>query len=171
MEKSMKKSLQELMAEASVGSPLRKMSRQQAAVNVVNQLKKGVPTNIATKGVFKKGHDTWNKGISGKNSWAKTRKERGEILKATDPEAHKKYFGTIEQHSEKTKKQMGESATKRWANHNRPKVIADGVEYTNFLVCAEKLGIHKDSVTYRCKSKSATWQGWYFVQQGEQSDN
>lgn len=159
----MKKSLQELMAEASVGSPLKKMSRHQASLQVVNQLKKGVPTDKVTKGAFKKGHKSWNKGMQGNTPWAKTRKERGEILKATDPDAHKKYFGTIEQHSQKTIDQMKDSATRRWANHKRPKVIADGVEYKNFLVCAETLGIHKDTVSYRCKSKSASWKGWYFV--------
>jgi len=74
----------------------------------------------------------------------------------------KEYFGTVENHTEKTKKQMSDSASKRWANIKRPKVIADGIEYENFIVCAEKLQVHKDTVSYRCKSKSKTWEGWFF---------
>ena len=154
------KSLKELMAEARQGSPLNKMSNQQAAVQATNVLKKGVPTNKATKGVFKKGNDPWNKGKEvGKESWGKTRKERAKNMST---EERKKYFGTVDQHTEKTKQQMSNSATKRWAKHKRPKVIADGIEYENFIVCAEKLGIHKDTVSYRCKAKSVTWQEWYF---------
>jgi len=90
------------------------------------------------------------------------RKAYGEWLRENDPEGFKQYFGYIEQHSKKTKKQMSKSATKRWAEHKRPMVIADGIEYDNFLICAEKLGLHKDTVSYRCKSNTKTWENWYF---------
>lgn len=151
------KSLKQLMAEAKQGSPLNKMSTQQAAVQTTNVLKKGVPTNKVTKGVFKKGNVPHNRGKSG--TWGDTRKERASQM---TEEKRKEYFGIIEKHTENTKAQMSDSAKQRWAKHYRPKVVADGIEYENFIVCAEQLGIHKDTVTYRCKAKSKTWEGWYF---------
>jgi hypothetical protein len=111
-----KKTLHELMAEASVGSPLKKLSKQQAAVHVVNQLKKGVPTGKVTTGAFKKDHETWNAGMRGDTPWAQTRKAKGKVLKKTDPEAYKKYFGVKEAHAPSTKKKMSKTATERWSN-------------------------------------------------------
>ena len=102
------------MAEASEGSPLKKKTIQQAAVHVVNQLKKGIPTGKVTNGSFKKGHIPWSKGIRGNTPWAKTRKARAQILKNTDPEAYKKYFGVKDAHAPETKKKMAKTATKRW---------------------------------------------------------
>lgn len=159
---SKNKTLQELLEEAKKDSPINKMTRQQAAIHASNIAhKKGIPTNLGgNKGSYKSGGKAWNKGKNiGKESWGKTRRERAKTL---SPEEHKAYFGTVENHTEKTKKQMSDSASKRWANLKRPKVIADGIEYENFIVCAEKLQVHKDTVSYRCKSKSKTWEGWFF---------
>jgi len=116
MSENKKKTLHELMAEASVGSPLKKLSRQQSAVHVVNQLKKDVPTGKVTNGAFKKGNLPWSKGIVGDTNWSKTRKAKGKVLKKTDPEAYKKYFGVKDEHAPSTKKKMSKTATERWSN-------------------------------------------------------
>ena len=155
-----KKSLQELMEEARKGSPLNKLTHQQASLKANNSLKQGVPTNKVTKGVFKKGNVPWSTGIKGKNTpWAQTRKERAKDM---TEEERKKYFGYIENHTEKTKEQMSESAKQRWAKTMK-RVMADGVEYNNHNDASEKLGVHKDTVIYRIKNKSERWNGWYYI--------
>jgi hypothetical protein len=154
------KTLAEKLAEARAESPLKDMTHAQAAHQVVNAAKKGVPTGKVTKGAFKEGNDAWNKGKSGKGSWGKTRKERAEQM---TEEERRAYFGTVEQHTEETKEQMSASASARWAKTMK-RVMAEGVEYENHYAAAEALGIHKDTIIYRIKNKSAKWNGWYYIQ-------
>ena len=151
------KTLAERLAEARADSPINSMTHAQAAHQVTNAAKKGVPTGKVTKGAFKEGNEAWNKDKSG--SWGKTRKNRAAEMSEED---RRRYFGVKEEHNPETIEKMSLSASKRWSKHRRPKGVADGVEYENFLVCAEKLGIHKDTVTYRCKTNSKSWEGWYF---------
>jgi hypothetical protein len=156
------KSLQELLDEAKRDSPLNDMTPAQAAHRVTNALKVGVPTGKVTKGAFKEGQDAWNKGKAvGKDKWGRTRKERAAEM---SEEERRAYFGTVEQHTEKTKEQMSESASARWAKQMK-RVMADGVEYANIYEASEALGIHKDTVVYRIKAKGANWTHWFFIEE------
>lgn len=154
------KSLQERLNEAKKDAPLNDMTPAQAAHRVTNALKAGVPTGKVTKGAFVEGQDPWNKGKSiGKDKWGKTRKERA---KEMTEEERKAYFGTIEQHTEKTKEQMSESASARWAKQMK-RVMAEGVEYSNIYEASSMLGLHKDTIVYRIKSPNKNWENWYFI--------
>lgn len=109
------KSLQQRLEEARAASPARHMTPGQQAHQVINAAKKGVPTGKVTKGAFKPGHTGWATGRFGDQAtWGKTRKQRGEELRATDPEKFKQYFGYKENHTEETIAQMEISATNRW---------------------------------------------------------
>ena len=155
------KTLQQLLDEAKKDSPLNKMTPAQAAHQVTNAAKKGVPTGKVTKGAFKEGQEAWNKGKAvGKDKWGKTRKERAAEM---SEEERRAYFGTVEQHTEKTKEQMSESASARWAKQMK-RVMANDIEYANIYEASSALGVHKDTVVYRIKNKGANWQHWYFIE-------
>jgi hypothetical protein len=82
-----------------------------------------------------------------------SRKSKGEKLKSEGKEQEfRKLFGVRDQHSKKTKKQMSSSASNRWAKSMK-KVSALGKVYDNIYAAGEALGIHKDTVVYRIKSK------------------
>jgi hypothetical protein len=154
------KTLAERLAEARADSPLNDMTVHQAAVRASNELKRGVPTNVVSKGAFKEGNKAWNKGKNiGTETWGKTRKERAEQM---SEEERRAYFGYHEHHTKETKKQMSNSAKNRWAKTMK-RVMAEGVEYDNHYAAAEALGIHKDTIIYRIKNKSAKWEGWYYI--------
>lgn len=147
---SQTKSLQELLNEAKQNSPLRDMTPGTAAHIVTGKLKKGIPTGKVTKGAFKSGHDTWNKGLEvGKDTWGKTRKEKAKQMSEQERRA---YFGTKDQHTKETKKQMSASASERWAKQMQ-QVMALGVKYQSIYAAGLALGIHKDTVSYRIKTK------------------
>jgi hypothetical protein len=155
------KSLQDRLNEAKKHSPLNDMTPAQAAHRVTNALKSGIPTGKVTKGAFKEGQKAWNKGKEvGKDKWGKTRKERA---KEMSEEERRAYFGIIEHHSEKTKEQMSESASARWAKKMK-RVMADGIEYANIYEASSALGVHKDTIVYRIKARGANWQQWYFIE-------
>ena len=80
-------------------------------------------------------------------------KEQGKI------EEFRKLFGIKDQHTEETKTKMSSSAKKRWAKTMR-KVSALGKVYDNISAAAQDLGIHKDTVTYRIKTKP---QDYFFL--------
>jgi len=156
------KTLQERLEEARNASPINELTPHQAAVRVSNTLKKGVSTGKVTKGAFKEGQEAWNKGKEvGKDKWGKTRKERA---KEMSEEERRAYFGTVDQHTEKTKEQMSKSASTRWAKQMK-KVMADGVVYANIYEASSSLGVHKDTIVYRIKAKGANWQQWYFIEE------
>lgn len=155
------KTLQERLEEARASSPVKDLTTHQQAIRVSNSLKKGVATGKVTKGAFKEGQVAWNKDKAvGKDTWGKTRKERAAEM---SEEERRAYFGVVEQHTEKTKEQMSESASARWAKQMK-RVMADGIEYANIYEAAEALGIHKDTVVYRIKAKGANWAQWFFIE-------
>jgi hypothetical protein len=81
------------------------------------------------------------------------RKAKGAQLKAEGKEKEfRKLFGVKDQHSKNTKKQMSASASERWAKSMK-KVSALGKVYDNIYAASEALGIHKDTVVYRIKTK------------------
>ena len=81
------------------------------------------------------------------------RKAKGAELKAAGKEKEfRELFGVNDQHSKKTKKQMSASASERWAKSMK-KVSALGKVYDNIYTAGEALGIHKDTVSYRIKTK------------------
>ena len=81
------------------------------------------------------------------------RKAKGEKLKAEGKEKEfRELFGVKDQHSKKTKKQMSASASERWAKSMK-KVSALGNIYESIYAASEALGIHKDTVVYRIKTK------------------
>jgi DNA-directed RNA polymerase len=158
------KTLQERLEEARNASPVNELTPHQAALRVSNSLKKGISTGKVTKGAFKEGQEAWNKGKEiGKDTWGKTRKERA---KEMSEEERRAYFGTVEQHTEKTKEQMSESASARWAKQMR-RVMADGIEYANIYEASSALGVHKDTIVYRINAKGANWHQWYFIENDE----
>lgn len=156
------KSLQQRLEAAKAASPAQNLTPGQISHQVTNAAKKGVPTGVVTEGSFKEGNQPWNQGKTG--TWGKTRTERGKLM---TEEERKEYFGIIEQHTEKTIKQMKSSATKRWARTMRP-VMADGCKYENHYAAGEAMGIHKDTVIYRIRATSDRWRNWYYA--GEQDE-
>jgi hypothetical protein len=158
------KTLQERLEEAKNASPIKDLTPHQAAIRVSNTLRKGTETGVVTKGAFKEGQEAWNKGKAvGKDKWGKTRKERAAEMSEAERRA---YFGTVEQHTEKTKEQMSESASARWAKQMK-RVMADGVEYANIYEASSALNVHKDTIVYRIKAKGANWAQWFFVENDE----
>jgi len=151
------KSLQQRLEEARATSPLNDLTHQQAAIRASNAARKGTP-GVEPWNKNKTVGYTWNKGIEGKESWGKTRKERGKLMTQDERKA---YFGTVN-HSDKTKKQMTESAKNRWAKSMK-RVYADGVEYDNHYQASEALDVHKDTILWRCKNKAEKWQNWYYI--------
>jgi len=144
------KTLQQQLEEAKQNSPLNDLTPHQAAVRVSNTLKKDVPTGKVTKGSFKKGQEAWNKGLEvGQDTWGKTRKEKA---KEMTEEQRREYFGVKDQHSKKTKEQMSASASLRWAKQMKP-VMALGIKYESIYAAGLALGIHKDTVSYRIRTK------------------
>ena len=84
------------------------------------------------------GQEPWNKGKAiGKETWGKTRSERAKTM---TKEERRAYFGTVEKHTEKTKEQMSESASARWAKQMK-RVMADGVEYASIYEASSALGL------------------------------
>jgi hypothetical protein len=82
-----------------------------------------------------------------------SRKAKGAELKAAGKEKEfRELFGVKDQHSKKTKKQMSTSASERWAKSMK-KVGALGKIYDSIYAASEALGIHKDTVVYRIKTK------------------
>lgn len=147
---SQTKSLQQRLDEAKKNSPLNDLSPHQAAVRVSNTLKKDVPTGKVTKGAFKPGQEAWNKGLEvGKDKWGKTRKQRAAEMSEQQRRA---YFGTKDQHTTETKQQMSASASARWAKQMRA-VMALGKKYASIYEAGEALGVHKDTISYRIKTK------------------
>jgi hypothetical protein len=81
------------------------------------------------------------------------RKAKGAELKAAGKEKeYRELFGVKDQHSKKTKKQMSASASERWAKSMK-KVGALGKTYDNIYAASEALGVHKDTIVYRIKTK------------------
>jgi len=81
------------------------------------------------------------------------RKAKGAELKAAGKEKEfRDLFGVKDQHSKKTKKQMSASASERWAKSMK-KVGALGKTYDSIYAASEALGVHKDTIVYRIKTK------------------
>ena len=101
-----------------------------------------------------------NKKLSRSNDWLQAtqsgsnkRKDKGAALIAQGREDEfRKLFGIKDQHTEKTKKKMSESAKQRWAKKMKP-LYCEGKKYVNIYAASEALGIHKDTVSYRIKTK------------------
>ena len=90
-----------------------------------------------------------------------SRKEKGKSLKEQGKEKEfRELFGVKDQHSKKTKEQMSASATARWAKQMK-KVMALGKKYSSIYEASEALGIHKDTVSYRIKTKPAEY---YYIE-------
>jgi hypothetical protein len=87
-----------------------------------------------------------NKGIEKRKQKAKELLDQGRI------DEYRKLFGIKDQHTEDTKKKMSESASIRWSKQMR-KVSALGKIYNSIYEAGEALGIHKDTVSYRIKTK------------------
>jgi hypothetical protein len=82
-----------------------------------------------------------------------SRKAKGAELKAAGKEKeYRELFGVKDQHSKKTKKQMSASASERWAKSMK-KVGALGKIYDSIYAASEALGVHKDTIVYRIKTK------------------
>jgi len=83
----------------------------------------------------------------------KKRKQKGQELKQQGKEKeYRELFGVKDQHTKKTKKQMSISAKERWAKRMK-QVSIQGKIYQNIYQAADDLGIHKDTVVYRIKTK------------------
>lgn len=88
------------------------------------------------------------------------RKQRGQKLKEQGKEKeYRELFGVKDKHSKETKKKMSESASNRWAKTMK-KVWVQGKIYSNIYEAGEKLGIHKDTVLYRIKTRPNEY---YFI--------
>ena len=104
-----------------------------------------------TKASQKKAKDP--KWLAATQKGTDSRKAKGAELKAAGKEKEfRELFGVKDQHSKKTKKQMSASASERWAKSMK-KVSALGKVYDNIYTAGEALGIHKDTVSYRIKTK------------------
>lgn len=153
-----KNPIQEIIDKEKLKSGITELTLQQTALKVSNATKKGVPLD----------NDAWNKGkkMPGKNAnygkdgsrWAKTRKQRASTM---TEDQRRKYYGIKDEHSEQTKQKMSESASLRWRRSMRKVHTDDGV-FDNIMTCAEHYGIHKDTVVYRIKATSPTYQGWHY---------
>lgn len=141
------KTLQQLIEDAKKDSPLVKLTGQQAALKVSNNLKKGVPIGVKTKGAFIQGHIPWNKGRTDDNKWGKTRKERAAEM---SEEERRAYFGVNPQHSLQTRELQSESARARWAKTHR-RVQTDQGIFESIYKAGEALGCHPDTIRYRIK--------------------
>lgn len=99
-----------------------------------------------------------NKRITNTSKWIEANKQgqakkklKSEFLKATDPEAYRKFCGVKDKHDSDTIEKMKAKAKARWAN--KKKVSCQGVIYDSIYAAGEALGIHKDTVSYRIKHK------------------
>jgi hypothetical protein len=108
-----------------------------------------------TKASRKKAKDP--KWLEANQQGCESRKAKGAKLKAEGREKEfRELFGVKDQHSKKTKKQMSASASERWAKSMK-KVSAMGKIYDNIYAASEDLGIHKDTVVYRIKTRPAEY--------------
>jgi len=118
-----------------------------------NQRLANDPTWLAatTKASQKKAKDpTW---LAATQKGTDARKAKGAQLKAAGKEKEfRELFGVKDQHSKKTKKQMSASASERWAKSMK-KVGALGKTYDSIYAASEALGVHKDTIVYRIKTK------------------
>jgi len=147
---SSNKKLAELFAAAKAESPLKDLNTQQAALRVNNYHKRGVPTHKPTAGSFRKGQKPWNTGMNtGANHWGQTRRARGAEKSGAERRA---YFGGVQQHTEKTLRQMSKSAQARWARTQRS-VWCEGVQYLNIYAAAETLQCHPTTILYRIRTR------------------
>jgi hypothetical protein len=82
-----------------------------------------------------------------------TRKAKGAELKAKGKEKEfRELFGVRDQHTEETKELMRASAALRWAQTMK-KVSALGKIYESIYAAGQALGVHKDTIGYRIKTK------------------
>ena len=89
----------------------------------------------------------WNKQ---NRAGAQRRSEYGKWLKENDPEEYKRYFGTVDNHTEETIAQMKESATNRWkdpAQRQAHSMRFKGVK-KNTIVC-EHCGKEMSTSNYK----------------------
>jgi hypothetical protein len=81
------------------------------------------------------------------------RKQKGEkLLSEGKIEEYRKLFGVKDHHTDDTKQKMSQKASERWAKQMR-KVSALGKIYNSIYEASAALGIHKDTVSYRIKTK------------------
>lgn len=93
------------------------------------------------------------KWISANKEGKLKRKMLGQQLLANGNEIEfRRLFGIKDQHTESTKKQMSSSAKARWAKSQKP-LIAEGVRYESIYTASDALGVHKDTISYRIKSR------------------
>jgi hypothetical protein len=90
--------------------------------------------------------------VATKQGSEKRKTKSQELLSQGRIEEHRKLFGYKEQHSESTKEKMRESSALRWAKTMK-KVSAFGKIYESIYTAGQALGVHKDTIVYRIKTK------------------
>lgn len=124
------KTLQQILDEERSKSPASKLTNQQIGVKIGNKLWKtdnpDFIKNVTRKNKLQAKDPKWIKANKlhhasidwnevGKKS-GKTRKEKGNFLKNTDPDAYRDYYGVKDEHAPSTKKKMSKTASERWSN-------------------------------------------------------
>ena len=148
-----KKAWSELDWDDPVQPEALKKTDQGVAVARANRLTKTTKESIEVQ--TKKNRElakdpTW---LAAVQKGTESRKAKGAQLKAEGKEKEfRELFGVKDQHSEKTKKQMSASASERWAKSMK-KVSALGKVYDSIYTAGEALGVHKDTIGYRIKTK------------------
>lgn len=95
------------------------------------------------------------------------RRARGAELKAAGKEEEfRALFGVKDRHSQKTKKKMSASASKRWARTQRP-VSCEGRIYANKSVAAAALNCHPDTILYRIRTRP---QQYHWVERSDSTE-
>jgi hypothetical protein len=88
------------------------------------------------------------------------RKQQGKKLLAEGKIAERRaYFGGVQQHTEKTLRQMSKSAQARWARTQRS-VWCEGVQYANIYAAAETLQCHPTTILYRIRTRPQEYRWW-----------
>lgn len=107
--------------------------------------------NATTQASRKKAKDP--KWLNATKKGTEKRKEKGQkLLEQNKITEFRQLFGIKDFHLETTKTKMSQSATERWTK-SRSKVSALGVIYDSIYSAGLALGIHKDTVVYRIKTK------------------
>lgn len=137
----MSKSIQEILKEQREQSEIFKRSEQSIAVGTSNKLTKtGVPLSTPV----------WNKGKTGlQTAWNKGVPHSKEQIQKMSQSQKGKPRGP---RTQETKDKMSDKAKERWAKSMR-KVWADDKAYNNIYDAAHALGIHKDTILYRIKTR------------------
>ena len=133
-----------------------------------NNFKRMIEEGRICKPRYKEDNANWKGGVSGTNTCPQCGKEKRFYSKRCADCNNNDRAGEKNNFYGKTHSQ--ESIDKRrktmegWKNIKcRKPVYAEGVVYESNTFAAKQLGLAQGTITFRCKSNSDRWKGWYYL--------